>query len=101
MVVTTALCADQVATAASSVREPAGRIGRVSDVASEMASLAGRFAERLSKSLHQVMPGGSVLEVRQCRPAAKTVPKASPDESASVTPQPFSPFQFRLPPPSC
>jgi hypothetical protein len=100
VVVTTAMCADHVATASCIAREP---IGRVTDVASEVADLAsglaGRFVTRLSQSFQRTVPGVVPLEARQPKPTIAVTTIRPQDVSADVQRQSFSPFQFRLPPP--
>lgn len=99
---TTALCADQVATAAAA-REPVGRISRVTDLTSDVAGLAsglaGRLVSRLSQSFRGVVPSAAPLQARQPKPAVVTPAPRPADQSARVQPPPLSPFQFRLPPP--
>jgi hypothetical protein len=98
VVVTTALCADHVASAAALAREPMGAIGRVAEVADLASGLAGRFVNRLSQSFRRSVPAIVAVQSRQPRPAVTAIP-APQDPAADVQPQSFTPFQFRLPPP--
>jgi hypothetical protein len=86
--VTTALCADRVATSAPAARPHVG----------VMASrLVSRLAQRLRRAVDAILP----WQVRQraigltCRRRPALVPAP-----AFVSHRPFSPFQFRLPPPT-
>jgi hypothetical protein len=100
VVVTTALCADHVASAASAAREPVGAIGRVSEVADLASGLAGRFVTRLSRSFGRSVPAIVSVQFRQPRPAVVAAIIGPSDQTATVEPQSFTPFQFRLPPPN-
>src|SRR5271156_4041257 len=89
VVVTTALCADHVASAAVIAREPMGAIGRVSEVADLASGLAGLFAPRLSQSFRRSVPPIVSVQSRQPRPpavAARPVPRTP---AANVRPQSF------------
>jgi len=99
VVVTTALCANHVASAAAVAREPMGAIGRVSEVADLASGLAGRFVTRLSQSFQRSVPAIVAVQSRQPRPAALAAIPAPQDPAVYVQPQSFTPFQFRLPPP--
>jgi hypothetical protein len=99
VVVTTALCADQVATAAVGAREPIGTIGRVSEVADLASGFAGRFVCRLSQSFQRSVPAIVSVQARQPRPAVVAALPHPSETAACVLPQSFTPFQFRLPPP--
>lgn len=85
--VTTALCADHVASAAPAQRGP-------------VAEMAGRLVTRLTQTFRRVVPSAVRSPVRQPRLAAQTSPLAVASAPASPVRQPFSPFQFRLPPPT-
>lgn len=98
VMVTTALCADQVATAAAA-HEPVGRMSRVTEFTSLTSDLAGRFVSRLSQSFRRVVPSAAPVQARQPNPAVVTPAPHMADQSARVQPPPLSPFQFRLPPP--
>ena len=87
MAVTTALCADHVASAAPAQRSP-------------VAEMAGRLVTRLTQTFRRVVPSAVRSPVRQQRLAAQTSPLAVASAQASPVRQPFSPFQFRLPPPT-
>jgi len=99
VVVTTALCADHVATATAAAREPIGAIGRVSEVADLASGLAGRFVTRLSQSFQRSVPAIVAVQTRQPRPAILVAIPVPSYPAANVQPQAFTPFQFRLPPP--
>jgi hypothetical protein len=99
VVVTTALCADHVASAAAVAREPMGAIGRVVEVADLASGLAGRFVTRLSQSFQRSVPAIAAVQTRQPRPAAVAAIPVPQDPAANVLPRNFTPFQFRLPPP--
>jgi hypothetical protein len=96
VVVTTALCADHVASAA---REPIGAIGRVSEVADLASGLAGRFVTRLSQSFQRSVPAIVSVQSRHPRPAVVAA-IIVPSDQTTVEPQSYTPFQFRLPPPN-
>jgi len=87
MAVTTALCADHVASAAPAQRGP-------------VAEMAGRLVTRLTQTFRRVVPSAVRSPVRQQRLAPETSP--APVASVSATPvrQQLAPFQFRLPPPA-
>ena len=85
--VTTALCADQVISAAPLPRPP-------------IAEMAARLVTRLSQSFQRTVPG-------EFREAVRHHPTSDRIEAAqSPLPEPvilqcgLSPFQFRLPPPA-
>ena len=71
-----------------------------SDVAGLASGLAGRIVSRLSQSFQRVVPSAAPVQARQAqaRRGRRRAPRPA-DQSARVEPQPFSPFQFRLPPP--
>ena len=88
LTVTTALCADQVAVAAPSVRP-------------QVAGLAGQIVNRLSRSFRQAVRVEVPVHARQrdahpSRPRLASIVPAEED----VSHRPVSPFQFRLPPPA-
>ena len=87
MTVTTALCADQVAVAAPSMRP-------------QVAQLAGRIVTRLTRSFRQVVTVELPVHARQRwnEPSRVEVPAAAP--ASDVPHRSVSPFQFRLPPPA-
>jgi len=99
VVVTTALCANHVASAAAVAREPMGAIGRVAEVADLASGLAGRFVTRLSQSFQRSVPAIAAVQSRQPRPALVATVRPPQNLAANVQPQSFTPFQFRLPPP--
>ena len=87
LTVTTALCADQVAVAAPTLRP-------------QVAELAGRIVNRLSHSFRQVVRADLPVHARQrgLRPQAPALAVVAAAESV---PHPtLSAFQFRLPPPT-
>jgi len=87
LTVTTALCADQVAVAAPTLRP-------------QVAELAGQIVTRLSRSFRQSVNVELPVHARQHpAPAARAeLCVLSPEDS--VPHRPVSPFQFRLPPPA-
>ena len=86
LTVTTALCADQVAVAAPTLRP-------------QVAELAGRIVNRLSHSFRRVVPADMPVHARQ-RVAPQPARAAVVATSGDVAHRPVSPFQFRLPPPT-
>jgi hypothetical protein len=97
MLVTTALCADRGAAALSVATQPQARTQ--ADVGTGVSR--GSFLQRLTRNL-----GGRVSVVLH-RQVYLGLPQMMPadaravDDSATVPHLPVSPFQFRLPPPSC
>ena len=86
LTVTTALCADQVAVAAPTMRP-------------QVAGLAGQIVNRLSRSFRQVVSVEVPVHARQ-RDVQPSRPELSVVAAADDLPhRPVSPFQFRLPPP--
>jgi hypothetical protein len=87
LTVTTALCADQVAVAAPTLRP-------------QVAELAGQIVTRLSRTFRQSV----TIELpehtrgRDAQPVRTVVSVAASQDDARH--QPISPFQFRLPPPA-
>ena len=95
VVVTTALCANEVVTAAPAPRpQVAAR-----DAMPPVVQLAGRLVSRLSQSFCRVVPRSLPAGARQPGVAAPDAPARWADQSLAVVPPPLSPFQFRLPPP--
>lgn len=87
LTVTTALCADQVAVAAPTLRP-------------QVAELAGRIVNRLSHSFRQVVRADLPVHARQ-RGLRPQVSPPSPVATADCASHPtLSAFQFRLPPPT-
>ena len=85
--VTTALCADQVATAAPISSPP-------------VAQIAARLVERLSRPFRRTVPN-VVRAGMQRQPEAADAPAPLPRPASVVAlNREFSPFQFRLPPPT-
>ena len=101
VVVTTALCAEQVAAVAPS----AVTLGRVATrpqgqgYSGAVGDLAGRLVSRLSQTFRQAVPAAVPVQARQPTPAALLAPATPHDQSLAVARRPISPFQFRLPPP--
>ena len=91
--VATALCADRAAS--SQVRAGMPATSRPGD---GMMSMAGRLVTRLSSNFRRVVPA---LRLRPSRTSqvARVIVTPAPDV-ASVAPQQFNPFEFRLPPPT-
>src|SRR5437763_17192377 len=87
LTVTTALCADQVAVAAPTLRP-------------QVAELAGQIVTRLSRSFRQSVNVELPVHARRhpAPPVRTELSVMTPAES--VPHRPVSPFQFRLPPPS-
>ena len=96
MVVTTALCADQIVTAAPAPRPQAA----ARDSMPPVVQLAGRLVNRLSESFCRVVPRSLPGGARQPGLMAPEAPAPRTDQSLAVVPPPLSPFQFRLPPPT-
>jgi hypothetical protein len=86
MAVTTALCADHVASAAPVSRGP-------------VTEMAGRLVTRLTQSFRRVIPSAVRSPVRQQRLAAPMSQRFVASASALPVRQQLDPFQFRLPPP--
>ena len=87
LTVTTALCADQVAAAAPTLRP-------------QVAELAGQIVTRLSRSFRHSVTVELPVHARQ-----RTAAPSRSDVSVvawhdDVPHRPVSPFQFRLPPPA-
>lgn len=99
MVVATALCADQVSTAAPSVRSQVADPGRAAN-AMNVGDLAGRLVRRLSRSLREAVPTAVPCQARRRERVSTVAPATPADQALGVVPHPFSPFQFRLPPPN-
>ena len=89
LAVTTALCADHVATAAPVLRPQVGH-------------LAGRIVNRLTQSFGRAVADAARVLPRQRVLTARPAPRDSvaPTVAVAPVPQPLSPFQFRLPPPT-
>jgi hypothetical protein len=89
LAVTTALCADQVSVAAPSLRP-------------QVAEFAGRIVTRLTQSFGRTVADAARVAPRQQVMTARTNPRApvAPVVTTSLSHQPLSPFQFRLPPPT-
>jgi hypothetical protein len=86
LTVTTALCADQVAVAAPTLRP-------------QVVEFAGQIVTRLSRSFRHSVTVELPVHTRR-RDALPPRPEPSPVASADEVPHcPISPFQFRLPPP--
>jgi hypothetical protein len=96
VVVTTALCADHVTTAAPASRAPV----TARDQMPPVVQLAGRLVSRLSQSFGRTVPSALPTEARQPQPPAPQHERTLDDQSLRVTRAPLSPFQFRLPPPT-
>jgi hypothetical protein len=87
LTVTTALCADQVAVAAPTLRP-------------QVVELAGRIVNRLTRSFRQSVTVELPVHARQ-RSGALSAPELCALTPASDVPhRSISPFQFRLPPPA-
>jgi hypothetical protein len=85
--VTTALCADQVAVAAPTIRP-------------QVADLAGRIVTRLSRSFRQSVTI-ELPDHARCRDAEPSRVEVTPVAPSDDLPhRAVSPFQFRLPPPA-
>jgi ribosomal protein L14 len=89
--VTTALCADQAAVAASNARPQATEIGQI----------AARVVVRLAQNLRRAMPGVIHEPGRQAVFVEQSLPRTIVPASMLVAHVCVSPFQFRLPPPVC
>jgi hypothetical protein len=89
LAVSTALCADQAVIAAP------GRPG-----SAELAQMAGRLVDRLSRSFRRVTLVNWPTELPRRWPERRAMPQPTCTLTA-VAPahSPISPFQFRLPPP--
>jgi hypothetical protein len=87
LTVTTALCADQVAVAAPTLRP-------------QVAELAGQIVTRLSRTFRQSVTVDLPVHARTRAAAPPRDDWASPDPSDDLPHRPVSPFQFRLPPPA-
>ena len=87
----TALCADRVVTAAPEIR------AHLQPVADPIA----RLATKLSVTFRRVVPAVRIQQFRRddSMPAVPIDPIAP--ASLAIHPLEGSPFQFRLPPPSC
>lgn len=84
--VTTALCADRVATAAPAARP---------HVAVMASRLVSRLAQRLRRAVDAIVP----WQVRQWA-ISQFRRRALAPATVLVSHRPVSPFQFRLPPPT-
>jgi hypothetical protein len=87
LTVTTALCADQFAVAAPTMRP-------------QVAELAGRIVNRLTSSFRQAVTVEMPVHARQRFGAAQDRLAPIDPSSVDIAHTPLSPFQFRLPPPS-
>jgi hypothetical protein len=87
LTVTTALCADQVAVAAPTMRP-------------QVAELAGQIVTRLSRTFRQTVTVELPVHARTRAVAPSRDERPSPASSDAVPHRPVSPFQFRLPPPT-
>jgi hypothetical protein len=96
VVVTTALCADHMTTAAPVSRAPVAARDQMPPV----VQLAGRLVSRLSQSFGRTVPSALPTQARQPQPPAPQHERTLDDQSICVAPAPLSPFQFRLPPPT-
>jgi hypothetical protein len=87
LTVTTALCADQVAVAAPTMRP-------------QVANLAGQIVNRLSRSFRQAVTVELPVHARrrESQPSRPGLSVVAP--IADLPHRPVSPFQFRLPPPA-
>ena len=87
LTVTTALCADQVAVAAPTMRP-------------QVAGLAGQIVNRLSRSFRQAVTVEMPVHARrgEGQPTRREIPASAP--AVDLPHRPLSPFQFRLPPPA-
>ena len=86
LTVTTALCADQVAVAAPTIRP-------------QVAELAGRIVNRLTRSFRQAVTVELPVHARQ-RWGEQSDDAQPVDRSVDVLHPELSPFEFRLPPPA-
>ena len=86
LTVTTALCADQVAVAAPTMRP-------------QVVELAGRIVNRLTRSFRQSVTVELPVDARQ-RSGEPSRPELSVVPESDVPHRSLSPFQFRLPPPA-
>ena len=84
--VTTALCADRVASSAPASRPP-------------VAVMAGRLVSRLAQRLRRAVAAIVPWQVRQRAISVVRRPALMP-APILVSHRPLSPFQFRLPPPT-
>jgi len=89
LAVTTALCADHVASAAPTLCPDVG-------------TLAGRIVTRLTQSFGRTVAGANQVLSRQRSPSgrANVVASVAPVSDSAPAHRPLSPFQFRLPPPT-
>src|SRR3954453_11184364 len=87
LTVTTALCADQVAVAAPTLRP-------------QVAELAGQIVTRLSRTFRQSVTVELPVHVRGRDVHVSRPELSSFVPSDDVPHRPVSPFQFRLPPPA-
>jgi hypothetical protein len=87
LTVTTALCADQVAVAAPTMRP-------------QVAELAGQIVTRLSRTFRQTVSVELPVHARTRAVAPSRDEQSPPASSDDVAHRPVSPFQFRLPPPT-
>jgi hypothetical protein len=85
--VTTALCADQVVSAAPLPRTP-------------VAEMAARLVDRLSQAFRRTVPSAVRVTVRHQPAVADLQLRPQRPERANIAHRSFSPFQFRLPPPA-
>ena len=94
----TALCADRVVTAAPSLRE-----SLATSAADPLARLASNLGSRFSGSFRRVTT--PVARLHQQRREVASIPAVKSEPVVCVVAAPHvaqgSPFQFRLPPPSC
>jgi len=89
LAVSMALCADSVASAAPATKMP-------------VAEMAARLVVRLSENFRFASVAERRIQTRQSLPSQLVLPVQRIRASAEPAPQnlAFSPFQFRLPPPS-
>jgi hypothetical protein len=87
LTVTTALCADQVAVAAPTMRP-------------QVAELAGQIVTRLSRTFRQTVSVELPVHARTRAVAPSRDEQSPPASFGDVPHRPVSPFQFRLPPPT-
>ena len=85
--VAAALCADRVAVAAPAALRVA-----------KTTTASQRLVQRLTTCFRRVVPADRVIVVRQDGVNAES--RTVAPQRVVVTPQPTSPFQFRLPPPT-
>jgi len=85
--VATALCADRIATAAPALQPP-------------VAEMASRLVNRLQSTFRRTVAPVKIYQIRQERPEQQIAIPSSDLASLDIRPQQFSPFQFRLPPPT-